>query len=153
MLCSFYWLYNSFASNSDINNVHASVNRKLVGVFNWLKTNRLSRKVSKTLYMIISIQKKALDIKIQESILTKVSTVKFLGVTLNENLSFNYHVNKVTRNKSKSVGVMRRLHCRLPANVMVKLYYSLVSSNLTYAILVWGGIFLLYFLFICDAQF
>ena len=41
-----------FASDSDINNVHASVNRELVGVENWLKTSRLSLNVSKTSYMI-----------------------------------------------------------------------------------------------------
>ena len=47
-----------FASDNGINNVHASVNRELVGVDNWLKTNRLSLNVSKTSYMIISNQKK-----------------------------------------------------------------------------------------------
>ena len=35
-----------FASDSDINNVHASVNRELVGVGNWLMTDRLSLNVS-----------------------------------------------------------------------------------------------------------
>ena len=88
--------------------------------------------------MIISNQKNALDIKIRETILTKVSTVKFLGVTLDGNLTFKDHVNKVTRNRSKFVGVMRRLHYQLPANVMVKLYYSLVYSHLTYALLALG---------------
>ena len=33
---------------------------------------------------------------------------------------------------------MRRLHCQLPANVMVKLYYSLMYSHLTYALLAWA---------------
>ena len=33
---------------------------------------------------------------------------------------------------------MRRLHCQLPADVMVKLYYSLVYSHLTDALLAWG---------------
>ena len=33
---------------------------------------------------------------------------------------------------------MRRLHCQLPADVIVKLYYSLVYSHLTYASLAWG---------------
>ena len=108
-----------FASDSDIDNVHASVNRELVGVDNWLKTNKLSLNVSKISYMIISNQKNALDIKIRETILTKVSTVKFLGVTLDENLTFKDHLNKDTSNISKSVGVMRRLHCQLSANVMV----------------------------------
>ena len=93
-----------FASDSDINGVHASVNRELVGVDNWLKSNRLSLNVSKTSYMIISNQKNALNINIRETILTKVSTVKFLGVTLNENLTIKDHVNKVTSNISKSVG-------------------------------------------------
>ena len=88
--------------------------------------------------MIISNQKNAFDIKIRETILTKVSTVKFLGVTLDENITFKDHVNKVTSNISKSVGVMRRLHCQFPANVMVKLHYSLVYSHLTYAWLAWG---------------
>ena len=90
-----------FASDSDINGVHASVNRELVGVDNWLKSNRLSLNVSKTSYIQqflptrkkISNQKNALDIKIRETILTKVSTVKFLGVTLDENLTFKNHVN------------------------------------------------------------
>ena len=55
---------NFFASDSDSNNVQATVNRELVGVDNWLKANRLSLNVGKTYYMIISNQKKAIDIKI-----------------------------------------------------------------------------------------
>ena len=31
-----------FTPDSDIHNVHAPVNKELVGVYNWLKTNRLS---------------------------------------------------------------------------------------------------------------
>ena len=33
---------------------------------------------------------------------------------------------------------MMRLHCQLPADGMVKLYYSFVYSHLTYAVLAWG---------------
>ena len=51
-------------ADSDINNVHATVNRELVGVDNWLKTNRLSLNVSRTLIMIISNQKNAFNIQI-----------------------------------------------------------------------------------------
>ena len=70
-------------------------------------------------------------------VLAKASTVKFLGVTLNENLIFNDHVNKVSTKISKSVGVMTRLHCKVPADVMVKLYDSMVYSLLTCASLAW----------------
>ena len=57
---------------------------------------------------------------------------------LDESLTLKDQVNKVTSNISKSVGVTRRLHYQLPANVMVKLCYSLVYSHLTYALLAWG---------------
>ena len=40
----------------------------------------------KTSYMIISNQKNAIEIRIRDPILTKVSTVKFLGVTLDFNI-------------------------------------------------------------------
>ena len=86
--------------------------------------------------MIISNQIIAFDIKIRESILTKVSTVKFFGVTLDENLNFNDLVIKVTSKISKSFGVMSRLHCQLPANVMVKLYVCSLFV-LTYDLLAW----------------
>ena len=55
-----------FASDSDINKVHATVNRELVGVDNWLKANRLSLNVSKISYMIISNQKNGIDIRIRD---------------------------------------------------------------------------------------
>ena len=93
----------------NINSVHATVNRELIEADNWFKTNRLSLNVSKTSYMIISNEKNALDIQIRESILMKVSTMKFLGVTLDKNLTLKDHVNKFTSNISKSVGVMTRL--------------------------------------------
>ena len=82
--------------------------------------------------MIISNQKNAIDIRIRHSILTKVSTVKFHGVTLYENLTFNDHVKNVTTKISKSVGMMRRLHYQLPADVMVKVYYFLVCYFLVH---------------------
>ena len=47
-----------FASDNDINGVHVSVNRELVGVDNSPKTNRLFLNISKTSYMIIYNQKK-----------------------------------------------------------------------------------------------
>ena len=41
-------------------------------------------------------------------------------ITLDENLTFNEHLNNVRTKVSKSVSVMRGQNCQLPANVMVK---------------------------------
>ena len=47
-------------------------------------------------------------------------------------------INQVTPKISKSVGVMGRLFCQLPADANPKLHYSLVHSHLTYALLACG---------------
>ena len=53
-------------------------------------------------------------------------------------MGWDIDVKNVTTKISKSVSVMRRFDYQLPADVMVKLYYSLVYSHLTDALLAWG---------------
>ena len=65
-------------------------------------------------------------------------TVNFFGVITKLKYYFNDHINDFAIKISKFVGVMRRLFCQLPADVMFMFYYSLVYSHVTYAIL---GIF------------
>ena len=54
-----------------MNNVHATVNRELVGVDNWIKANRLSLNISKTSYMIFSNQKMQLGLEFEIEFLQK----------------------------------------------------------------------------------
>ena len=84
--------------------------------------------------MIISNQKNPFDnITIRDSIRTKVSTVKFLGVTLDENLTLNDLVNKVTTKISMSVGVMRRLSSREdPTPLFSGVFPSLLAWDVLY---------------------
>ena len=78
--------------DSDIDSFHATVNMELVVFDNCLKHYRLSLDVSKTSYMIISIQKIVFhDIAIRgyESFNSQIPW----RYTLDENLTFNDHVN------------------------------------------------------------
>ena len=54
------------------------------------------RQISQSALIINSNHKYAIDIRIRDSIPTKVSAVKFLGVTLDKNLTFNDHVKNFT---------------------------------------------------------
>ena len=71
-----------FASDSDINNVQATVNRELVGVDNWLKVNRFSLNVSKTTYVIISNQKLQLTLEFEIQFLRKSQESNSLALHL-----------------------------------------------------------------------
>ena len=126
-----------FASDSDFNTVYGTVNRELVGVDNWPKTNRLSMNVSKTTYMIIYNQKTHPTLNIELKSLRKFQQSNLLAWHL-MNILFLNHVKTITAKISKSVGVMKRLHYQLHADLMVKLCYCLGYSHLTYVVLAWG---------------
>ena len=71
-----------FASDSD----NATVNRELVGVYNWLKANRLSLNVSKTSYMIISNRKMQLRLEFEIQFLQKSQLSNSLALLLMKTL-------------------------------------------------------------------
>ena len=63
----------------------------------------------------------------------------FLGVVLDEHLSWKPHISKVARKISKSIGVINRARSFLPKLCLKTLYYCLVYPYLHYCIIVWGS--------------
>ena len=74
-----------------------------------MKTNKLSVNIDKTNYVIFqSKQKKTtqdLSLSIDDKLITRKQQVKFLGVLLDENLSWKPLINYVCNKISKSIGV------------------------------------------------
>ena len=106
------------------------VSRELIRVDNWLKAKKLILNVSKIIY--IHTHSTTLQFEIQS--VRKFQQSNFLALHLMKiSLLMTMHVNKVKRMYliSKSVGVMRRLFCHLPADVMSNLVCS-PESNLCF---------------------
>ena len=64
---------------------------------------------------------------------------KFLGVTIDTNLSWSVHINNIVSKLSKGVGVISRLRHTLPTNLLIKIYYILIMPYLTYCCVIWGN--------------
>ena len=75
---------------------------------------------------------------INEIEIERVSDFNFLGLTINENLSWKSHIDKIAIKISKSGGVINRLKHFLPENILRTIYCSTVQSNLLYSLLSWG---------------
>jgi len=69
----------------------------------------------------------------------KVSTTKFLGVYIDDDLSWKHHITQVGIKISQCVGVLNRVKHYLPHGVLLSLYYTMIHSHLLYCIIVWGG--------------
>ena len=67
----------------------------------------------------------------------KVTDFDFLGITLNENMKWHSHINKISTKISHAIGFIYKLMQYLPIFILKTLYHSLVLPHLTYGIIAW----------------
>ena len=119
------------------------VNNELDKISQWLFLNKLSLNVNKTKFMVFhtkgcKIENNIPHIKINNILIENTSTFDFLGITINETLSWNDHADKISNKISKYSGILYRLKRYLPVHIMRLLYCSMVQSHFHYGILAWG---------------
>ena len=112
-------------------------NIELEKIDQWLQCNRLSLNVEKTSWTVFSNCEN--NLYIRQSILTKVSHAKFLGVFLDEKFKFSKHVDWLSGKISRSCGVMFRLSSYIPSFIRRKINFALVHPYLNYGLCVYGS--------------
>ena len=70
--------------------------------------------------------------------LERVDKTKFLGVIIDENLTWKYHIDGITKTISRNIGMMNKLKFFVPERILRTLYCSLVLPYINYGILIWG---------------
>ena len=70
--------------------------------------------------------------------LCSCSYVKFLGVLLDENLRWKYHINELSKKLSRTIRIFYKIRHFVPYEVLKLLYYSLFHSFSSYGIAVWS---------------
>ena len=66
-------------------------------------------------------------------------SIKFLGLHLDEHLTWTKHIAAITSKISKSLFVINRVKYVLPHYALKTVYFSLVQSHLQYGIQAWGN--------------
>ncbi len=103
-------------------NIELKINMELVGINEWLKTNKLSININKSKYMIFHTFRKKVNnvkIKMNNTTINRVNEFNFLGLTIDENLTWKNHINKVAYKLSKRIGILNKLKHFLPLNAKV----------------------------------
>jgi len=128
--------------NSDPAKLIESVNRELGAFSQWFRANKLSVNLSKTHYMVFTLNRRLppfRPISMDGMPLDEVTSTKFLGVVIDNRLAWDSHIAYIAPKISKSIGVIRKVGALLPKNTRVQLYKSLILPYFTYSLLVWGG--------------
>ena len=64
--------------------------------------------------------------------------VKYLGVTLEENLDWNLHLNSLKLKLNKATGLLCKIRHYVPKLLLKTSYYTIFYSYLIYACQDWG---------------
>ena len=70
-----------------------------------------------------------------------VSETKFLGIIIDEKLTWDPQVQYLNKKKlSCAIGILNRIKDSMPATLYKNLYHTLLKSHLCYGITTWGGV-------------
>ena len=137
-------------SDEDIESKIELVNRELKEVSNWFQANKLSVNASKTNFMLMGTTYRTnkyvntftngnkFNIILDNIILERVDRTKFLGLIIDENLTWKYHIDGLTKTISRNCGVLNKLKHYKPERILFTLYCTLILPYINYSILVWG---------------
>lgn len=131
------------SQSDNINLLNNTVQEDLNALLAWLTVNKLTLNTNKTKYMIFSqrhinsnIDNFKLFIHSQQ--LNRVSNFKYLGLLINENLSWAQQVNSICRKLAGISGAIKRLGNKIHENTKTSLYYSLCNSYISYLMPEWA---------------
>ena len=137
---------NLFYSHNNIQNLFQTVNQELIHIHEWLKANKLSLNVSKTKYTLFCKNSKTDDVplrlpelKINNSNIKRENTMKFLGVMLDESLTWTNHIQILENKVSKNLGILYKAKPHLTLECLKNLYFSFVHSYLNYCNISWAS--------------
>ena len=136
---------NLFYNHKCMTTILKVLKRELDSLEDWLLANKLTVNLSKTNFILFgSIQRlKGLEqtpiLKIMDKAINRVSSTKFLGVIIDQNLSWDSHIDFISRKIAKSIGILYRARHLLNLDILKNLYYNLIYPYVSYATLTWGS--------------
>ena len=130
-------------SSTNVKTIETVVNYELKLVSRWMKLNKLSLNTDKTKLIIFHSRYKLLDndsfsIKFNGKKLIPVNHVKYLGMFLDNHLSWDYHINQLGKKLSRANGIIAKLRHNAPIKTCIQVYYAIFYSHLIYGCLIWG---------------
>ena len=101
---------NIYCACKNLIDLELKLNHELIAVAEWMKSNRLALNIVKTSFTLFHSKKlkpyKTLNLKINGVNIQQVSTVKYLGVTFDTNLTWKSHIDELCQKLSKTVGIV-----------------------------------------------
>ena len=94
--------------------------------------------------MTLSKVRDDLNVVLNNTVLERVKCTKFLGVLIDECLTWKNHIDCISKTVSRNIGVMNKLKFSIPTRILHTLYCTWILPYINYGILIWGNTCKLY---------
>ena len=123
-----------------------TVNAELNVISEWFKANKLSLNIAKTKYTFFHklskrdhIPLRLPDLSINNIKVKREFAMKFLGVLLDENLTWRKHIELIENKVSKNLGILYKVKSLLNQECLKSIYFSFIHSYINYANIAWSS--------------
>ena len=134
-----------YTSGDSIGGVQSKLQTCLDNICNWYNRNRLVINIEKSKVMIIGStwQLKSLDfddfvINYNDTPLELVERDKYLGIFINSDISWDFHIQNLCKQMHYLLSLLRRLRAILPQNLLLQVYKSYLQPKLDYGLTIYG---------------
>ena len=143
---------NIFVTGKNETEVYDKAQIVLNEVHNYMSSNLLHINMTKSVYMHFRPKMNHVErqtcartriekfLKLAGNTLKKVTKAKFLGVIIDDQLTWDAQIEYLKEKLLSSVVVIKRIKKFIPESEYAKLYYALFQSHLSYCISSWGGV-------------
>ena len=130
-----------YFSTKDNQHTEKILNSELQKVTNWLHANKLSLNVGKSCYLKFSLLHNQTDIKLKmaKEPLKREKVTKYLGVLIDDKLSWKHHIQSINTKLRKGIGILSNIKEYVTKGTLRTLYYSFIQPHLDYNILNWSS--------------
>ena len=132
-----------FFHTNSINDVISTGKIIMTELTNWFKANKLTLNADKSSFTLFKSNRKVIP-NIPEHIdflnqkIKRASHIKFLGVILDEHLTWNQHINDICNKLKRLFHIFYNIRNYLNVDNIKTIYYALVYSRIKYGITVYG---------------
>ena len=110
----------------------------------WFVANRLTVNPSKSHYLFFTKDCVTLDTPItvpsSNQTINRVTCVKYLGLYIDESLSWKTHIEYITKKIAPIVGILYRFRfMSLPRSLKLNLYYSMIHPHISFMNCIWSA--------------
>lgn len=117
------------------------INDDLNLYYKWLIFNRLKLNTGKTQFMLFKQKNKRvgdMNIKINNVNLERASSVKYLGLVIDESLNWQMHINKITQKIHSLIPCIYKSRSYLTHKTKMNVYNAFFVSHIRYLLPIWG---------------